>query len=79
MPAEVFGCGMDGEFVRNHLFRPFRTTKKGGLGIGLYQCRLIIEAHGGNIEADSTVGKGSVFTFYLPTATSSPSEESAQS
>ncbi len=60
------GCGMSEEFRRKHLFKPFRTTKEKGLGIGLYQCKQIIEAHEGWIEVSSEAGKGSVFTFYLP-------------
>ncbi len=60
------GCGMEKDFIDNHLFRPFRTTKKKGLGIGLYQCRQIVSAHGGRIEVESSPGKGSVFTVYLP-------------
>jgi putative PEP-CTERM system histidine kinase len=68
------GCGMDGEFVRTHLFRPFRTTKDGGLGIGLYQCRQIAEAHGGDIIVDSAVGRGSAFTVRLPAAPTAKAE-----
>jgi putative PEP-CTERM system histidine kinase len=59
------GCGMTEDFIANHLFKPFRTTKKKGLGIGLYQCKQIIEAHGGDIEVKSKAGNGSVFTVYL--------------
>lgn len=73
------GCGMNSEFISNNLFRPFRTTKKGGLGIGLYQCKQIIEAHGGDIVVDSSLGKGSVFTVHLPGAPDFPAEERAQS
>ncbi len=62
------GCGMPKEFQQQHLFKPFRTTKKKGLGIGLYQCRQIIEAHHGKIELSSEPGKGSVFTVFLPLA-----------
>jgi putative PEP-CTERM system histidine kinase len=69
------GCGMDGDFIRNHLFRPFRTTKNGGLGIGLYQCRQIAEAHGGDIDVDSELGKGSVFTVQLPALPGALEEE----
>jgi putative PEP-CTERM system histidine kinase len=66
------GCGMSAEFIANQLFKPFSTTKNKGLGIGLYQCRQIIEAHGGRIEVESTVGRGTVFTVLLPSV-----EESA--
>ncbi|CAG1064667.1 Sensor protein ZraS [uncultured bacterium] len=60
------GCGMTQEFMRNRLFKPFSTTKIKGIGIGLYQCRQIIEAHGGSIEVRSETGKGTVFTVCLP-------------
>jgi putative PEP-CTERM system histidine kinase len=60
------GHGMTEEYLRDHLWRPFRTTKEKGLGIGLYQCRQIVEAHGGVISAESGYGRGSVFTVTLP-------------
>jgi putative PEP-CTERM system histidine kinase len=60
------GCGMPDDFLRHRLFKPFSTTKKKGLGIGLYQCRQIVEAHGGKIEVASEVGKGTTFTVFLP-------------
>ena len=60
------GCGMSTEFINKSLFRPFRTTKKGGSGIGLYQSRMIVEAHGGRIEAQSREGRGSSFSVFLP-------------
>lgn len=62
------GCGMSETFVKNHLFKPFRTTKDKGLGIGLFQCKQIVEGHGGRIEVASEVGKGTVFTVFLPGA-----------
>jgi signal transduction histidine kinase len=52
------GCGMSEEFIENSLFRPFQTTKKKGLGIGLFHCKMIVEAHRGKIEVNSIVGKG---------------------
>ncbi|BEH10059.1 PEP-CTERM system histidine kinase PrsK [Geobacter sulfurreducens subsp. ethanolicus] len=58
------GCGIPDAF-RAHLFSPFRTTKKKGLGIGLYQCRRIVEAHGGRIDVESTPGQGATFTVWL--------------
>lgn len=64
--VEDDGCGMTPEFQVKELFRPFRSTKKNGLGIGLYQCMQTIEASGGTIEVQSEVGVGSVFTVWLP-------------
>ena len=60
------GCGMSPAFVTNSLFRPFQTTKKKGLGIGMFQSRMIVEAHGGNIKVESEAGKGSTFRVSLP-------------
>ena len=60
------GCGMSPEFMSQSLFHPFRTTKKDGSGIGLYQSRMIVEAHGGRIEVESLEGRGSTFSVFLP-------------
>ena len=60
------GCGMSREFVVHSLFRPLRTTKEQGLGIGLFQCKKIVEAHRGRIEVESEEGKGSIFSLYFP-------------
>ena len=64
------GCGMEPQFVQLSLFRAFQTTKKNGLGIGLFQSRAIIEAHGGRIEVESEPGIETVFRVYLPLAAS---------
>jgi signal transduction histidine kinase len=56
---------MTDEFIRTKLFRPFATTKKKGLGLGLYQSRAIVQAHGGELRARSVPGKGSVFEVAL--------------
>jgi putative PEP-CTERM system histidine kinase len=60
------GCGMSREFLEKNLFKPFQTTKKSGLGIGLFQCKMIVEAHRGKIEVESEEGKGSNFRILLP-------------
>jgi len=60
------GCGMSPEFIQGRLFKPFSTTKSGGFGIGLYQVKGIVEAHGGRIEVESGVGRGSSFRVFLP-------------
>jgi len=62
------GCGMADDFLHNSLFKPFKTTKKKGMGIGLYQCKTIVEAHGGRIEVESSEGRGSTFRVRLPAA-----------
>lgn len=60
------GRGIPPEFLHTRLFKPFATTKSGGFGVGLYQCKMIIEAHGGRVAAESRVGEGSVLSFSLP-------------
>ena len=63
------GKGIPAAFVRDHLFRPFRTTKGAGLGIGLYQCKTIVEAIGGAIEVHSSEGRGTTVAVTLPART----------
>jgi two-component system sensor histidine kinase HydH len=68
------GKGMTPE-VAAKVFRPFFSTRPGGTGLGLATTRKIIEAHGGMIDVQSEVGRGSKFTIRLPAAvtpTSSP-------
>jgi putative PEP-CTERM system histidine kinase len=60
------GAGMSPEFVNQSLFRPFRSTKKGGIGIGMFLSKMIVEAHQGRIEVESQLGKGTVFKVLLP-------------
>ncbi|MGB5397282.1 MAG: XrtA/PEP-CTERM system histidine kinase PrsK, partial [Gammaproteobacteria bacterium] len=62
------GCGMDDAFIKNNLFKPFRSTKGKGMGIGVYETREIIHALGGSIEVESRPGKGTCFTVHLPLA-----------
>jgi putative PEP-CTERM system histidine kinase len=63
------GCGMAPEFVRDSLFRPFKTTKKKGLGIGMFQTKMIVEAHHGYLRVQSEPGKGTAFHVTLPLGT----------
>src|SRR5262249_61186259 len=49
------GKGMTEDFMRERLFHPFATTKKKGIGLGLYSCPDIIEQHGGRNCAAATV------------------------
>jgi hypothetical protein len=60
------GSGMSREFMDQCLSRPFKTTKKHGIGIGLFQSRMIVEAHKGEIEVESEEGVGSTFRVLLP-------------
>jgi len=60
------GCGMSREFIETRLFKPFQTTKPKGMGIGLFHCKTIVEAHGGRIEVQSEEGKGTTFRVFLP-------------
>ena len=60
------GIGMTSE-VCDHIFEPFFTTKGVmGTGLGLAVSHSIIERHGGSIEAQSSLGKGTTFTISLP-------------
>ncbi len=60
------GCGMSEKFIKESLFKPFSTTKEGGLGVGLFHCKSIIDAHNGRIEVKSREGEGSTFKIILP-------------
>lgn len=64
------GPGLPPE-IRTKLFEPFVTTKAGGLGVGLSICRLIIEAHGGQLQAEDNPAGGTVFSFTLPLSAAS--------
>jgi putative PEP-CTERM system histidine kinase len=63
------GPGMDAAFVRDELFRPFRSTKSGGYGIGAFQTRELIRTAGGDLEVISEKGAGTTMRILLPLAT----------
>lgn len=60
------GEGMEEKTALN-MFQPFYSTKHGGSGLGLPQSRKIIEAHGGRIDVQSELGRGTKFTLEFPT------------
>ena len=53
---------------RQRPFEALHTTKPQGLGLGLWICRSIIEAHGGELSAHPNEGPGATFQFALPAA-----------
>ncbi|MGD0329262.1 MAG: ATP-binding protein [Nitrososphaeria archaeon] len=63
--VEDTGVGISEENLQK-LFKPFFTTKSKGTGLGLAICKRLIEAHGGRITVESSVGKGSKFTITFP-------------
>jgi PAS domain S-box-containing protein len=54
------------EDVLPHIFEPFYSTKSKGLGLGLFVTESIVRRHGGHIEVESEVGRGTVFRVWLP-------------
>jgi signal transduction histidine kinase len=62
------GEGMSQRFIEERLFRPFATTKRRGVGLGLYTCREVVVANGGAITVDSKEGVGTTFRVVLPSA-----------
>jgi putative PEP-CTERM system histidine kinase len=61
------GCGMDPDFIRTRLFRPFDSTKGSkGMGIGAYQARMFVLDSGGVMEVNSEPGRGTCITIRLP-------------
>ena len=75
---EDTGSGIPPEYL-HRIFDPFFTTKPEGqgTGLGLSVGYGIVASHGGRIEVNSEVGKGSTFTVYLPLAESAPPGEAA--
>jgi len=59
------GPGLDAQ-SENRIFTPLFTTKPGAIGLGLSNCRRIVEAHGGRLWASSNDDRGATFCFSLP-------------
>jgi len=70
------GHGMEADFIRDRLFKPFDTTKgNAGMGIGMYESREFVQQLGGDIRVESEAGKGSVISLHIPVS-AEPVEES---
>ena len=61
------GRGLPKEMT-GELFRPFVSTKRDGMGLGLLICRSIVEAHGGRLWSEPNPGGGTIFHFSLMSA-----------
>jgi PAS domain S-box-containing protein len=59
------GAGIPEEQLEK-LFEPLYTTKAKGVGLGLAIVKTLVEGHGGTVEVESEIGRGSVFTVRLP-------------
>jgi putative PEP-CTERM system histidine kinase len=64
--VEDNGPGMDSEFVREKLFRPFSSTRSTGFGIGAYQIREYVRSMGGHLEVRTAPGMGTTMQVLLP-------------
>ncbi|OAI43796.1 hypothetical protein AYO43_02490 [Nitrospira sp. SCGC AG-212-E16] len=63
--VEDTGSGIPASMLES-LFRPSQSSRPGGLGVGLYQCKQIVEAHQGTIQLRSEEGKGTQVRIELP-------------
>ena len=52
--------------MAERIFDPFVTTKRDGMGLGLWICRSIIETHGSRLQFEPNPGGGTIFHFTLP-------------
>jgi signal transduction histidine kinase len=59
------GIGMSEDFIRRQLFHPFQTTKRQGMGIGMYESFQYINSIGGSITVESKLGEGTCFSVHL--------------
>ncbi len=66
------GAGMTPEFLRDRLFRPFETTKPGGVGLGLATAGQIVRFHRGTIRILSQPGGGTLVRLSFPASPEMP-------
>jgi PAS domain S-box-containing protein len=66
------GVGLSDEQI-TRIFEPFYTTKANGMGLGLWICEMILQAHDGRVEVERTAGPGVAFVVRLPVASASGS------
>ena len=64
--VEDSGVGMSEDFIRTRLFKPFESTKKNGMGIGIYESREYIRELGGQLDVHSRETEGTLFSIALP-------------
>lgn len=60
------GSGMTEEFIQTRLFKPFSSTKTGGMGVGTYESQQYVRELGGSITVESEPGAGTVVCVRLP-------------
>jgi hypothetical protein len=60
------GVGMTQQFINEELFRPLKTTKRGGSGLGAFQIRELMRELGGDVTVASRIGEGTEVTLSLP-------------
>lgn len=73
------GCGMDKEFLRHRLFKPFESTKSSmGMGIGAYQVREFIQGMGGKLSVSSELNVGTTVCITLPIKKGAVSENATR-
>lgn len=73
------GVGMSQSFINEKLFHAFATTKKKGMGLGLYTCREVVRANAGTIDVRSEHGAGTTFRVVLPSPQSEKNFSKAES
>ena len=64
---EDSGSGMSLDFITNHLFKPFDTTKgNAGMGVGVFEAKEFVKYYGGHLNVQSKPGVGTIFSITLP-------------